>query len=74
MSKWIPTGRGVGQPSAPRAALPADLDGRALQAIEVRTRAEVAKLLGITRQAVEHAEINGLKKLCAARAAFEGYL
>lgn len=51
-----------------------DLDAYALRAIEVRSRAEVAKLLGITRQAVEQAEKSGLKKLAMRRAAFEEYL
>lgn len=46
----------------------------ALRVIEVRTRAEVAAALGITRQAVEQAEKSGLKKIALQRAAFDEYL
>lgn len=47
---------------------------RELRAIEVRTRAEVAELLGISRQAVEQAEKSGLEKLARRRVCFEEYL
>jgi DNA-directed RNA polymerase specialized sigma subunit len=53
---------------------PFDELASALRAIEVRTRAEVAELLGISRQAVEQAEKSGLQKLAARRGAFDGYL
>jgi DNA-binding XRE family transcriptional regulator len=42
--------------------------------VEVMTRAEVAKALGISRQAVEQAEKRGLAKVLALKSAFEEYL
>jgi hypothetical protein len=54
--------------------LPDSCDGWALQQLEHMSRAECARRLGITRQAVEQAEISGLKKLAAMRGEFEEYL
>jgi DNA-directed RNA polymerase specialized sigma24 family protein len=59
---------------AGQAELPDDCDAWALRELERMSRAEVARRLGITRQAVEQAEKSGLRKLAAMRSAFEGYL
>jgi len=66
--------RRKGRPALALPELPETASASALQPFERMTRAEVARRLGITRQAVEQAEKSGLKKLIAARAEFEGFL
>lgn len=73
-AKARPEPSGAGRPRLDLPELPETASGRALEPFERMSRAEVARRLGITRQAVEQAEKNGLRKLLAARAEFEEYL
>lgn len=63
-----------GRWGARRAPLPEDFSFIDLRDFERMSRAECARRLGISRQAVQQAEISGLEKIAAQREAFRGYL